>query len=174
MADIELRTEVSVQAARHNDAMKHFTSAELRFSTLQDVNLVVAVLAAMCPDPDKVSPGLIELVLNAVEHGNLAITYDEKKHFMYENTWEEEINRRLAHPEFNERYGTVVFERKNGIIRFVITDQGKGFDWSKYLELDPARSMDPNGRGIAMARRSSFSTLEYQGTGNVVVATVAD
>ena len=46
------------------------------------------------------------------------------------------------------------------------------FDWQRFLTFDPERAFDPNGRGIAMARMMSFATLEYQGRGNVVVASV--
>jgi len=155
------------------ESLKYFTFAELRFSSLEDVNQVAGILASMCPDPETASTGLIELLLNAVEHGNLGISYDEKKQLMYEDNWETELRRRLALPEYKERFGTVTFERKSGVLEFRITDQGNGFDWAEYLELNPERSLDPNGRGIAMARRYSFSTLEYQGAGNVVTATIA-
>jgi CheY-like chemotaxis protein len=172
MADIELRTEVTAQASRHIESLKHFTAAELSFSTLEDVNSVAGILAAMCPDPDKVSSGLVELLLNAVEHGNLGITYEEKKQLMYEDCWEIELKRRLALPEYKGRIATVTFERRKDALEFKIADQGNGFNWEQYLELDPTRSIDPNGRGIAMSRLNSFSTVEFQGTGNVVKATV--
>ena len=172
MAEIELRAEVSSQAARHIESLKYFTRAELGFKSLQDVNIVAGLLAAMCPDPDSASQGLSELLLNAVEHGNLGISYDEKKQLMYEDRWEAEVMRRLDLPEFRDRIATVNFVRKKGALEFTITDQGIGFDWSKYIKLDPNRSHDPNGRGIAMALRYSFSKVEYQETGNVVVATI--
>ena len=54
-----------------------------------------------------------------------------------------------------------------------IVDQGDGFDWQKFLEFDPERAFDPNGRGIAMARLTSFASLAYEGRGNIVTATVA-
>ncbi len=172
IADIELREEVSAQTARYIESMKSFTRAEISFSTLEDVNRVAGILAAMCPDPDKVSSGLVELLLNAVEHGNLGITYDEKKRLMYEDGWEDELKRRLASPEYTGLAATATFERRKDILVFRIIDQGKGFDWVKYLDLDPGRSLDPNGRGIAMSRRYSFSTVEFQECGNVVEATV--
>ena len=172
VADLELRAEVSAQSARYIESLNYFTSAKLRFATLDDVNQVAGILAAMCPDPDTVSSGLVELLLNAVEHGNLGITYDEKRQFMYEDCWESELKRRLALPEFKDRAATVTFERKEHVLEFLITDQGKGFNWVKYLELDPTRSLDPNGRGIAMSRRYSFSSVEFLGVGNVVKATV--
>ena len=172
MADIELRAEVSSQAARYIQSLSYFTRAELRFKTLQDVNRVAGILAAMCPDPEAASQGLSELLLNAIEHGNLGISYDEKKQLMYEDRWETEVMRRLNLPEFMDRSATVNFERKKEALEFTITDQGVGFDWSKYIKLDPDRSHDPNGRGIAMAHRYSFSKIEYQFAGNVVVATI--
>jgi len=172
MADIELRAEAAAQSARYVESLKCITYAELGFATLEDVSRVAGILAAMCPDPEKTSSGLVELLLNAVEHGNLGITYDEKKQLMYEGCWEDELKRRSALPEYAGRMATVTVERKNGALEFRITDQGSGFDWMQYLDLDPARSLDPNGRGIAMSRRYSFSSVEFQGAGNVVVATV--
>ena len=171
-ADIELRAEVSAQAARHIESLQYITQAELHFSTPEDVSRVAGILAAMCPDPDQASSGLVELLLNAVEHGNLGISYQEKKRLLYEESWEAEVQRRLGLPEYRDRRATVTVERRPDALSFRIADQGEGFDWVKYLELDPKRSLDPNGRGIAMSRRYSFSSVEFQGIGNVVTATV--
>lgn len=148
-------------------------SVEYRFSTLEDVNQLVPLLAAMCPQPDTVAPGLADLMLNAVEHGNLAITYQEKASLKLEGRWEEEIERRLQLPEYRGRFATVRVDRAAEGLVFSIVDQGQGFDWKKYLHFDPDRAFDPNGRGIAMARLLSFSQLDYQDCGNRVVATVA-
>lgn len=173
MADIELRAEVSAQAAGYIESLKYFTSAELSLSTMEDVNRVAGVLAAMCPDPDKATRGLIELLMNSVEHGNLGISYEEKKQLMYDDGWETELKRRLSLPAYRERKTVVSVKRNAESLVFRIADQGNGFEWEQYLELDPVRSLDPNGRGIAMARRYSFSSIEFQGSGNIVVATVA-
>ncbi len=40
------------------------------------------------------------------------------------------------------------------------------------MDFDPNRAFDPHGRGIAVARLSSFDDLEYLGPGNEVLATV--
>jgi hypothetical protein len=39
--------------------------------------------------------------------------------------------------------------------------------------MDPERAFDPNGRGIALARLLSFSSIHYEGCGNVAIATIA-
>ena len=48
--------------------------------------------------------------------------------------------------------------------------KGVGFDWTPYMDFDPDRAFDPHGRGIAVARLSSFDDLEYIGDGKEVVA----
>jgi anti-sigma regulatory factor (Ser/Thr protein kinase) len=63
----------------------------------------------------------------------------------------------------------VILARDAGGITLTIRDEGDGFAWQKYLDFDPERAFDPNGRGIAMARMMSFDAVEYQGNGNTVV-----
>ena len=174
--DVQERTaklDEDEQNRSRKDALRLLTSAEFRFSTLDEARHLVDLLASMCPDPSAAAMGLTELLVNAVEHGNLGISYAEKSLLRLEDGWEAEVARRLALPEFAGREASARIERDAGEIRFTIADQGAGFSWQKYLEMDPARAFDPNGRGIAMARQISFSSIEYQGCGNVVVARVA-
>lgn len=172
LEDHRIRLQSRHRTARLDEVQKLVVAVEYRFATLDDVTRLVPVLAALCPRPDTVAPGLSDLMLNAVEHGNLGMTYKEKALLKWEGDWEEEIQRRLALPQLCERYGTVRCQRFPDRITFTITDQGDGFDWIPYLTFDPERAFDPNGRGIAMANMMSFASLEYQGKGNVVVATV--
>lgn len=160
------------RAAHLEEAQALIRSVEYRFETLEEVSSLVPVLAGMCPVPDVVAPGLSDLMVNAVEHGNLGVTYQEKSLLKWEGDWEAEIRRRLALPQFKGRFATVRVERQPESVIFTITDQGDGFEWSKFLTFDPDRAFDPNGRGIAMARMMSFAALEYQGRGNTVVAQV--
>ena len=161
------------RAARLEEAQKLISSVEYRFVSLDDVATLVPVLASMCPLPDTAAPGLSDLMVNAVEHGNLAVTYQEKSLLKWEGDWEAEIQRRLSLPQYSERFATVRVERVADGMQFTITDQGDGFEWNKFLSFDPDRAFDPNGRGIAMAKMMSFASLEYQGKGNVVVARVS-
>lgn len=173
LEDRRARYHLRHRAARLEEAQQLIRSAEYQFVTLDDISSLVSVLAAMCPQPDIVAPGLSDLMVNAVEHGNLGLSYQEKSQLKWEGDWEGEISRRLALPEFHNRVASVRVERRPDSIIFTIADQGEGFDWKRFLNFDPDRAFDPNGRGIAMARMMSFASLEYQGRGNVVVAAVA-
>jgi len=172
LEDRRARGQLRSRAARLEEAQKLIRSVEYRFVTLEDVSSLVPVLAGMCPVPDVAAPGLSDLMVNAVEHGNLGVTYQEKSLLKWEGDWEAEIRRRLALPQFCERFATVRIERNADSVVFTITDQGDGFEWQKFLSFDPDRAFDPNGRGIAMAKMMSFSALDYEGRGNIVVARV--
>lgn len=143
------------------------------FQTLAHANDLSTLLARACPEPGRVVTGLSELMVNAIEHGNLGIQYDEKTLLNEEGRWREEIERRLELPENQDKFAELTFQKNKQNIIVTIKDQGSGFDWTKYLELDPERAFDNHGRGIAMAKMLSFDQIEYQGSGNEVMITIS-
>ena len=143
-----------------------------RIHNLHQCNLVATQVAHLCPEPHRVVTGISELLVNALEHGNLKIGYAEKGNLMRSGTWQVEVERRLSASENIDGYIELEFKVEADTVQIRIRDQGKGFDWTPYLDLDPERAFDPHGRGIAMARLSSFDDLEYLGDGNEVLATV--
>lgn len=145
----------------------------LRFRDIEQARLLAAQLGNLSPRPFQVSMGLAELMINAVEHGNLGIGYQRKGELLERGGWLEEIERRLEDPTLGGRWAEVTLTREPGSLRFAVQDQGAGFDWVPYLELHGERAFDIHGRGIAMARRLAFDSLEYQGSGSLVWATVA-
>jgi phosphoserine phosphatase RsbU/P len=161
------------QAVRRGiDCLTLIRTATLHIRTIEQAHDTASVFVNACPDPESAVIGLTELLVNAVEHGNLGISYDEKSELNASGTWEAEVQRRLALPENAHKRVELVVERFNGELRFTIRDQGKGFDYEKYLDVRPERAFDNHGRGIAIARAMSFDRLEYRGNGSEVVAVV--
>lgn len=142
--------------------------ARFRVNNFGDVTEVAAYAASWFPDPKRARYGIHELLMNAIEHGNLAIGYDLKAHLLESGYWEAEIARRNTWPENRNKYATLHIEKRPSLITLTITDQGDGFDWEPFLAIDPTRLTDLNGRGIAMACALSFSHVEYVGKGNEV------
>lgn len=159
--------------ARANDTSRLLMSAHFYVRTLEQAEELAIFLAASCPRPSDAVSGLSELFVNAVEHGNLGITYEEKSRYTEEGTWRDEIAKRQAMPENRDKYVDITLERTADAIRFVVKDQGRGFDWQPFLEFNTERAFHTHGRGIAMARTLSFTELEYRGNGNEVVATIS-
>ena len=148
--------------------------ASFSIQTVDEARDLGMVLANACPDPMSTVIGLTEILVNAVEHGNLGITYEEKSLLNAAGQWQSEVDRRLLLPENAAKRVDVLMARDNGTVRFTIRDQGRGFDWKRFIDIDPQRAFDNHGRGIVIARTLSFDSLEYRGCGNEVVAQITD
>ena len=146
--------------------------ARFRFQTPEDAAGLASYVSNCFPEPENVVIGLHELLLNAVEHGNLDITYTEKTELLRDAGWKEEIERRLSLPEYRKKFATLSFRATQAALVVQIKDAGRGFDWKKYLDFSADRATDLHGRGIAASRMISFHSLEYLGAGNEVRCTV--
>ena len=154
------------------DALKHLQQAEFCFRNLQEARCVTALLARTSKTPEKTATGLFELIVNAIEHGNLELDYQEKTQLQREDRWQDVLQQRLDDPELGARQVCVAMQRQQDDLHFTIRDQGKGFDWMRYLQDDPKQLLSSHGRGIMIARKLSFDLLQYQGCGNSVLAVV--
>jgi DNA-binding response OmpR family regulator len=158
---------------RHAEGiMRHLVRGEFSFRTQAEARDLAALVAHAAPDPTRIVLGLTELMLNAVEHGNLAITYEEKSRLIAADALTEEVEKRLADGPYSGRAARLLLTRSNDAVEFVVQDEGEGFNWHPYLEMAPERAFDTHGRGIAMSRLLSFDHIEYRGRGSEVVCRV--
>ena len=158
---------------RHGKALGAMTSCRMEFQTLKQAQDTASMLASCFPNPERVVAGLMELLVNAVEHGNLGISSSEKQLLLEQNRWVEEVNHRLTLPIHADKKVTVDFQRKEEAYLVQITDSGPGFDWKKYWHVNPARATASHGRGIARARLLAFDRISYNEAGNSVTVMVA-
>jgi len=146
--------------------------ARFRFRTPEEARNLATLAANAAPDPGRVVLGLSELMLNAIEHGNLGIGYRQKTALIESGLLYPQIDYLLTQPQYAGKAAELHIERGEREVSYVIRDQGAGFDWRGYLEMSPERAFDTHGRGIAMSRMISFDTLDYLGSGNEVRAAV--
>ena len=140
-----------------------------RFRTLAEADQLAVMIASATPEPEHAMV-IAELLLNAMEHGNLGITYEDKGRLVADNTWNEEIDRRLALPENEKKYATVRMRKEGSNLRVEIEDEGPGFDFERFMQIDESRLFDNHGRGIAIAR--SALNVEFVQPGNKVIVTI--
>ncbi|WLQ14464.1 response regulator [Hahella aquimaris] len=156
-----------------NKSLRHMArQLTLSLATVEEAEQASILLADLFPFPPKVVTGLAELLVNAVEHGNLGITYDEKTDLNLRGEWMNEVQRRQKLLENQHKRVLVEFTKNDDAITVAITDQGPGFNWREYLQISVERATDNHGRGIAMANLLSFDDLTYEGDGNRVICKV--
>ena len=168
LADARTKKKLREKVSACGQALGLMEEARFRFQTLEEAAGLASFVSNCFPEPESLVIGLHELLLNAVEHGNLGITYSEKTRLLRSESWKEEIERRLSLPEYSKRFATLTFKATQAALTVHIKDAGRGFDWKDYLDFSIKRATDPHGRGIATSRALSFHSLEYLGAGNEV------
>jgi anti-sigma regulatory factor (Ser/Thr protein kinase) len=154
--------------ARVRHALSLQPRLSLTFRSIDDVEHVALVVSFALPDAQRRLAGIVELLVNAVEHGNLELSSAEKQALLERGQWRAEIERRLATSPWRERTVTVTLSTEAEGWRLSIEDQGSGFTQPPAAAVSSA---DLRGRGIAVAR-ASFDSLQWEGNGNRVVARI--
>ncbi len=117
---------------------------------------------------EKLRVGISEMLTNSIEHGNLAITADEKFKATEEGTYYELLNQRLSDPVLSKRTTHINIDLRDNILSVTITDQGDGFDTTKMPDpTDTEHLLRLHGRGIFITKMY-FSKIEYNEKGNQV------
>jgi cAMP-binding proteins - catabolite gene activator and regulatory subunit of cAMP-dependent protein kinases len=107
---------------------------------------------------------LMELLLNAVEHGNCKISYDEKTAWLAEGrNMLDLISLKSKTPEAAGKKVYISYEISNLRTRISVRDDGDGFDWRKRLEGELTAGL--HGMGIKLAE-SFVSAVSYNAKGN--------
>jgi DNA-binding response OmpR family regulator len=173
VADRRHEHELTSRLAADRRALGALHHAEFRIRTLVEARELGIFIANTCPESQRVVLGLTELLVNAVEHGNLELGYDDKSRLMEAGRLHDEIALRLGDPRYAARAVAIDYRRRGDTVEIGIVDEGPGFDWHRYLDFDPERAFHSHGRGIAMARKLSFDHLDYRGRGNEVFVTMS-
>ena len=141
------------------------------------VSWLIEETAMMLPETQRLHlrATLLELIVNAVEHGSLEIFYQEKHEALESDQYETLIAQRRGDPRFAKRRVIVraCYDKSSRITRYTITDQGTGFKWKGFLTRsdEPCDSRDANGRGVFLAK-AFFPDLTYNERGTEVTFSV--
>jgi len=127
-------------------------------------------------DPDKkmhLQLALMELIMNAIEHGNCGISYDEKTKSMESGiTSSDLIAEKNKDPVISAKRVLFRWEIKPENSSFLICDQGSGFNVKSFTEkLKNQSDYSLHGRGIKMAAKLCHK-LRYNAKGNAVMLVI--
>jgi len=112
-----------------------------------------------------------EILLNAIEHGNLEISFDEKTKAIQDGNYFKLLTSKQNNTKYKNRKVDVEFSINEEKAVYKITDEGKGFNYKKFINQSPEdmnRSMLTHGRGLTMAQ-NIFDEMKFNKTGNQVM-----
>ena len=150
--------------------LAHLTQGKFEFHTPHEGVMIANLIANLAENPSVILLGLLELITNAIENGNLGIDSQDKKNFPHPSDWSDEVYRRLhLQPNLTKKV-TLSFEKTAETMKVAIQDEGNGFHWPPFLNADDSQGFDPHGRGIAIAKAFCFQELSYDQNGTRALA----
>lgn len=126
---------------------------------------LAAKIALLSDNKFAVAGALTEIMINALEHGNLGIG-QEKLKLLEQRTYGQALKK--AFEASSDKFIEIDVSSSQNIVNVKISDQGQGFDYKTELVFDHKKVGKLAGRGIYFAKRSL--NLEYLGNGNQVIS----
>ena len=114
---------------------------------------------------------LREIIINAIEHGNLNISFEEKSEAIMEDRYFSLIRERQLAPGIRDRKVTIEYSISSEEISYIISDEGDGFEYDEYMKAaQTSVNMDfmAHGRGLFMTQ-NVFDEVTFNSKGNTVV-----
>ncbi len=168
---------VSLARRERADVLKYLESSESRFELANDPALISPLVAYLQDDLERtgfadeqvrsqIGTALHEALSNAMIHGNLEVSSELRKNGT--DPFRAAIRERSRSEPWASRRVHCLAERSSDQVRYVIRDEGPGFDTSSLP--DPTRPeslLKAQGRGLFLI--SSFmDEVEHNRTGNEV------
>jgi two-component system, sensor histidine kinase LadS len=179
--NIEGRNEIIGKATRVEDDMlikymvseKQCLSIDNYFITAEDISHRITRNLIKYMDHKKVyilRIGLREIIINAIEHGNFNISFEDKSELMNDNNYFMFIAERQQDPKYRNRRVQIEYSIDSQKAVYQVTDEGNGFDHEKILKgdyINVNKEMLAHGRGITMAK-NYFDEINFNDKGNQV------
>ncbi len=112
---------------------------------------------------------LQEIIINAIEHGNLKISHEDKKNLILNDTYLEFVINRANDKKYKNTYVDIYVFSNNDYLKIIVKDMGDGFDYTSIPDPeDPDNFFKEFGRGIFIAK-NAFDKIEFNDIGNKVI-----
>ncbi|HNX25033.1 MAG TPA: 7TM diverse intracellular signaling domain-containing protein [Spirochaetota bacterium] len=116
---------------------------------------------------------LREIIINAIEHGNLGVTFEDKSDSMMNDNYFNLIRSRQIEPQNLEKKVQIEYSINSERVIYIISDEGEGFDYQQFTttsQQEVNENFLAHGRGITMTQ-SAFDDVTYNKKGNHVMLT---
>jgi len=119
---------------------------------------------------DDLMVSITEVLRNAIEHGNLGITYEEKQEAVLSGNYERLLEERSKDEKYRNRKIYIHYKLDEDKVMIRIRDEGDGFDWKKMyrkLKRTTKHSHKPTGRGLIIVKMG-IDKVYFNDKGNEV------
>jgi CheY-like chemotaxis protein/anti-sigma regulatory factor (Ser/Thr protein kinase) len=174
--EIRKVVEFRLEAARSSlfsplmvEETKHFVMPRADSPFFPIINQITLQLPCLLPQEDilNLKIGIEEVITNAIEHGNLGISFDEKSRAIQEGRLAELIADKGRESDAAGRAVHITSRLSPALFEIAIRDDGHGFNWRTLPAVEPENLLAFNGRGIFLTK-IYFDEVTYNDSGNEV------
>lgn len=149
---------------------KIYNSLDAVAKTTQEIyNILIEKNITDAENAQSIQLALIEILTNAVEHGNLEIDSQQKINLLnnYDDSYYLYLEKRNSETPYKDRNVSLDIEIYPDKMAFIIVDEGPGFDHKKLLETIRQNSDDQfSKRGILLTMGKCIDEIYYNEKGN--------
>lgn len=163
---------------KRNPILHYLEKSYTKFILNNDFNHIDTIISFLTEDLSEffsemdismIRIGIREMLINAMEHGNLEISNEEKTKFLQNGSYPQILKERLENPILKNRKVIVESKITKKEVIFKIIDEGNGFDVLEYLNKKNLATLDSlHGRGILITK-NAFDKILYNKKGNCVI-----
>jgi CheY-like chemotaxis protein/anti-sigma regulatory factor (Ser/Thr protein kinase) len=174
--EIRKVVEFRLEAARSTlfspfivEETKHFVMPRADSAYFPIINQITLQLPCLLPEGEilNLKIGIEEMIANAIEHGNLGISFEEKNRAIEEGRLAELIAERGRQSDSAGRAVHVISRLTPDYFEISIRDDGQGFAWRDLPDVAPESLLSFNGRGIFLTK-IYFDEVTYSESGTMV------
>ncbi len=117
----------------------------------------------------RIQLGLQEAIINAIEHGNLEIDFETKSRLkkLEGNYWDHVLD--ICNKDnLEKRKIKVEYHLSANGVKYIIRDEGKGFDWKQYVAATPNGNLIDNYHGVGLTMLQDIFEVSFNENGNEI------
>ena len=142
----------------------------------QSTSLLITPLKNKCCNDSrfvkKVKVAIYEALMNAIDHGNLEISYKSMNINCDEAMYELIKKERLTNPEYGNRKVTARYQVSDDRITYHIKDEGSGFNIRNIEDPTSPHNLEKcSGRGLALIKMY-MDEVSFNDKGNEIIMTI--
>jgi sigma-B regulation protein RsbU (phosphoserine phosphatase) len=112
--------------------------------------------------------GLQEILINAIEHGNLDISYEEKQKLLASGDYHRYLRQKASDTDNVDKCVDIKVFSTPEYLKIIVEDMGDGFDLTSIPDPEnPENFLNESGKGIMMTL-NAFDQVDYNDKGNCV------
>lgn len=167
--EIDKRLGLVNRSNQFSNALSNLSKAHFRIQTPNQASSLAWLLSQQAENPDRVYLGILEILINAIEHGNLQLKPSQRKSLLSKDDFRQELESLTKQSPFCTKWVEIEYASDDNFVTIEVKDQGVGFDWQRFLNEN--RPIKPWGNicGFHKITNAGFANLHYRNNGRTAV-----